>query len=151
MEIPTETDVIQIDSEEDEVSRTDTTGPMTAAKTTSSLIPLSKNLSYNISQIKQEDGEDLKMIRPQMIPMQYKIPKKNEVDTSTPVSTESTTPVLEDYLESHLEDPNYVPPSKKRGDSREDTRSRECKETDSRTRERPSGSTAQKESDDYDS
>uniref|UniRef100_A0A915K041 Uncharacterized protein n=1 Tax=Romanomermis culicivorax TaxID=13658 RepID=A0A915K041_ROMCU len=42
--IPTETDIIQIDREEDYVSRTNTTAPMTTAKTTSSLTPLSKNL-----------------------------------------------------------------------------------------------------------
>uniref|UniRef100_A0A915K451 Uncharacterized protein n=1 Tax=Romanomermis culicivorax TaxID=13658 RepID=A0A915K451_ROMCU len=35
-EIPTEIDIIQIDSEEDNVSRIDTTPPMTTAKTTSS-------------------------------------------------------------------------------------------------------------------
>uniref|UniRef100_A0A915IPJ1 Uncharacterized protein n=1 Tax=Romanomermis culicivorax TaxID=13658 RepID=A0A915IPJ1_ROMCU len=45
-EIATETNIIQIDSEEDDVSRTDTTTPMTMAKTTSSLTPLSKNLWY---------------------------------------------------------------------------------------------------------
>uniref|UniRef100_A0A915HGW7 Uncharacterized protein n=1 Tax=Romanomermis culicivorax TaxID=13658 RepID=A0A915HGW7_ROMCU len=44
-----------------------------------------------------------------------------------------------------------MPPFKKRRDSREDTQSRERKETDSRTREQPSRSTARKESDDYDS
>uniref|UniRef100_A0A915IF96 Uncharacterized protein n=1 Tax=Romanomermis culicivorax TaxID=13658 RepID=A0A915IF96_ROMCU len=166
--IPTETDVIQINSEDDDVSRTDTTAPMTTAGTTSSLTPLSKNLWYSqydidwdkgeeypekdalvkttsmrdISQIEREDDDDSKMVPPRIIPMQHIIPKKKEVDTSTPVSTESTTPVLEDYLESHPEDPNYVPPSKKRRDSQEDTRSRERKETDSRTRERPSQSTA---------
>uniref|UniRef100_A0A915HJG8 Uncharacterized protein n=1 Tax=Romanomermis culicivorax TaxID=13658 RepID=A0A915HJG8_ROMCU len=58
---------------------------------------------------------------------------------------------IQDHLESHPEDPNYVPPSKKCRDSREDTRSREQKETDSRTREQHSWSTARKESDDYDS
>uniref|UniRef100_A0A915IA62 Uncharacterized protein n=1 Tax=Romanomermis culicivorax TaxID=13658 RepID=A0A915IA62_ROMCU len=46
-EIPTETDVIQINSEDDDVSTTDTTAPMMTAKTTSSLTPLSKNLSYS--------------------------------------------------------------------------------------------------------
>uniref|UniRef100_A0A915HHS8 Uncharacterized protein n=1 Tax=Romanomermis culicivorax TaxID=13658 RepID=A0A915HHS8_ROMCU len=88
MEIPTETDVIQIDSEEDDVSRTDTTAPMTTAKTTSSLTPLSKNhFTYNIdwdkgeeyqeratlvkttlmrdiSQIERQDDDDSKMILP---------------------------------------------------------------------------------------
>uniref|UniRef100_A0A915JWM5 Uncharacterized protein n=1 Tax=Romanomermis culicivorax TaxID=13658 RepID=A0A915JWM5_ROMCU len=39
-----------------------------------------------------EDDEDSKMIPPPIIPMGYKIPKKHEVETSTPVST---TPVLE--------------------------------------------------------
>uniref|UniRef100_A0A915HU43 Uncharacterized protein n=1 Tax=Romanomermis culicivorax TaxID=13658 RepID=A0A915HU43_ROMCU len=173
MEIPTETDVIQINSEEDDVSRTDTTAPMTMAKTTSSLTPLSKNLLYSqydidwdkgeeyreratlvkntsmrdMSQIVAEDDDDPKMIPLRIIPTPHRIPKKNEVDTSTPVSTESMTPVLEvkkdrlcdkhgelihnDYLESHLEDPNYLPPSKKRRDSGEDTGSRERKETDS--------------------
>uniref|UniRef100_A0A915KKK0 Uncharacterized protein n=1 Tax=Romanomermis culicivorax TaxID=13658 RepID=A0A915KKK0_ROMCU len=175
-EIPTKTDVIQMDSEEDDVSRTDTTPLMTMAETTSSLTPLSKNLSYSqynidwdkgeeyrekavlvktasmrdISQIEREDNDDLKMIPRRIIPTRYKIPKKHEVDTSTPVSTDSATPILEikenrlcdkhgkpigdirayqfslflrqkaidrqlrtiqDYLESHPEDPNYMPPS----------------------------------------
>uniref|UniRef100_A0A915KM87 Uncharacterized protein n=1 Tax=Romanomermis culicivorax TaxID=13658 RepID=A0A915KM87_ROMCU len=180
MEIPTETDVIQINSKEDYVWRTDTTAPMTTARTTSSLTPLSKNLSYSqydidwdkgeeyrekaplvkttsmrdISQMEREDDDDSKMVPPPIIPTLHRIPKKNKVDTSTPVSTESRTPVLEvkkdrlcdkhgepirdDYLESHPEDPNYVPPSKKGPDLREHMRSRERKETDSRTRERPS-------------
>uniref|UniRef100_A0A915JS57 Uncharacterized protein n=1 Tax=Romanomermis culicivorax TaxID=13658 RepID=A0A915JS57_ROMCU len=45
MEVPTETDVIQIESEDKDVSTTDTTAPMMMTKTTSSLTPLSKNLS----------------------------------------------------------------------------------------------------------
>uniref|UniRef100_A0A915I6Q5 Uncharacterized protein n=1 Tax=Romanomermis culicivorax TaxID=13658 RepID=A0A915I6Q5_ROMCU len=110
-----------IDSEEEDVSRTNTTAPMTMAKTTSSLTPLSKNLSYSqydidwdkgeeyrekaalvkttsmrdISQIECEDDDDSKMIPPRIIPTRYKIPKKKEVDTSRPVSTDSTTPVSE--------------------------------------------------------
>uniref|UniRef100_A0A915IME6 Uncharacterized protein n=1 Tax=Romanomermis culicivorax TaxID=13658 RepID=A0A915IME6_ROMCU len=126
----------------------------------------------DISQIEDKDDKDSKMIPPRIIPTRYRILKKNEVETSTPVSTDSTTPVLQikkdrlcdehgesicdirayqfllfprrnviderlrtiqDYLESHPEDPNYVPPWKKRGDSREDMPSRERKETDSRT------------------
>uniref|UniRef100_A0A915KHF0 Uncharacterized protein n=1 Tax=Romanomermis culicivorax TaxID=13658 RepID=A0A915KHF0_ROMCU len=95
---------------------------MTTAKTTSSLTPLSKNLLYSqynidwdkgeeyrekaalvkttsmrdISQIEREGEDDeSKMIPPRIIPTWYKIPKKHEVDASTPVSTESMTPVLE--------------------------------------------------------
>uniref|UniRef100_A0A915JVD8 Uncharacterized protein n=1 Tax=Romanomermis culicivorax TaxID=13658 RepID=A0A915JVD8_ROMCU len=139
-----------------------------------------------------EDDDDThsKMIPPRIILMRYKIPKKHEIETSTPVSTDSTTPVLEvkkdrlcdehgqpirnirahqfslfrrqnaidkqlrtiqDYPESHPKDSNYVPPWKKRRDSREDMRTRERKETDSKTRERPSQSTTRKESNDYDS
>uniref|UniRef100_A0A915HDX9 Uncharacterized protein n=1 Tax=Romanomermis culicivorax TaxID=13658 RepID=A0A915HDX9_ROMCU len=106
-EIPTETDVIQIDSEEEDLSSPDTTAPMTTAKTTSSLAPLSKNLWYkratlvktmsmrDISQMKEEDDDDSKMIPPRIIPTRHRILKKNEVDTSTLVSTESTTPVLD--------------------------------------------------------
>uniref|UniRef100_A0A915JKR1 Uncharacterized protein n=1 Tax=Romanomermis culicivorax TaxID=13658 RepID=A0A915JKR1_ROMCU len=96
-------------------------GPMTTARTTSSLTPLSKNLLYSqydidwdkgeeygekaalvkttsmrdISQIEGQDDDDSKMIPPRIIPMRHRIPKKKEVDTSTPVSTESMTPVLE--------------------------------------------------------
>uniref|UniRef100_A0A915K1G6 Uncharacterized protein n=1 Tax=Romanomermis culicivorax TaxID=13658 RepID=A0A915K1G6_ROMCU len=94
---------------------------MTTAKTTSSLTPLSKNLSYSqydidwdkgeeyreratlvkttsmrdISQIEREDDDDSKMIPPRIIPTRHRILKKNEVDTSTPISMESMTPVLE--------------------------------------------------------
>uniref|UniRef100_A0A915LDB9 Uncharacterized protein n=1 Tax=Romanomermis culicivorax TaxID=13658 RepID=A0A915LDB9_ROMCU len=57
-EIPTETNIIQIDREEDEVSRTDTTVPMTMAKTTSSLTPLSKNLSYSQYELDWDKGEE---------------------------------------------------------------------------------------------
>uniref|UniRef100_A0A915HU61 Uncharacterized protein n=1 Tax=Romanomermis culicivorax TaxID=13658 RepID=A0A915HU61_ROMCU len=42
---------------------------------------------------------------------------------------------IQDYLESHPEDPTYVPPSKKCHNSQEDTRSREQKETDLKTQE----------------
>uniref|UniRef100_A0A915L7G1 Uncharacterized protein n=1 Tax=Romanomermis culicivorax TaxID=13658 RepID=A0A915L7G1_ROMCU len=101
-EIPTGTNIIQIDSEEDDISPTDTTAPMTTAKTTSSLTLLSKNLSYSqyeldlireqdiqekaalvktslmrdISQMEDEDDKDSKMIPPRIILMQYRIPKK---------------------------------------------------------------------------
>uniref|UniRef100_A0A915IB96 Uncharacterized protein n=1 Tax=Romanomermis culicivorax TaxID=13658 RepID=A0A915IB96_ROMCU len=57
-EIPTETDVIQIDSEDDDVSRTDTTTPMTTTKTTSPLTPLSKNLLYSQYDIDWDKGEE---------------------------------------------------------------------------------------------
>uniref|UniRef100_A0A915JYS3 Uncharacterized protein n=1 Tax=Romanomermis culicivorax TaxID=13658 RepID=A0A915JYS3_ROMCU len=56
-EIPTQTDIIQIDSEEDDVSRTDTTAPMTTTKTTSLLTPLSKNLSYSQYDIDWDKGK----------------------------------------------------------------------------------------------
>uniref|UniRef100_A0A915L8N6 Uncharacterized protein n=1 Tax=Romanomermis culicivorax TaxID=13658 RepID=A0A915L8N6_ROMCU len=91
-EIPTETDVIQINSEDDYVSTTDTTAPMMTAKTTSSLTLLSKNLSYSqynidlnkgeeyrekaalvktmsmrdIPQIEREEEDDSKMVPPQI-------------------------------------------------------------------------------------
>uniref|UniRef100_A0A915IQ99 Uncharacterized protein n=1 Tax=Romanomermis culicivorax TaxID=13658 RepID=A0A915IQ99_ROMCU len=58
MEIPTETDVIQIDSEDDDVSTTDTTTPLMTTKTTSSLTPLSKNLSYSQYDIDWDKGEE---------------------------------------------------------------------------------------------
>uniref|UniRef100_A0A915J1L6 Uncharacterized protein n=1 Tax=Romanomermis culicivorax TaxID=13658 RepID=A0A915J1L6_ROMCU len=44
-EVPTKTHIIQIESNEDDVSQTDTNAPTTTAKTTSLLTPLSKNLS----------------------------------------------------------------------------------------------------------
>uniref|UniRef100_A0A915J219 Uncharacterized protein n=1 Tax=Romanomermis culicivorax TaxID=13658 RepID=A0A915J219_ROMCU len=110
---------------------------------------------YDISQIDDGDDDESKMIPPKIIPLRYRISKKNKEDTSTPISTETATPVLEvkkdrlweehgelirdirayqfslfrrqnaidrqlrtiqDYLESHPEDPNYVPPSEKRRD-----------------------------------
>uniref|UniRef100_A0A915KTR3 Uncharacterized protein n=1 Tax=Romanomermis culicivorax TaxID=13658 RepID=A0A915KTR3_ROMCU len=58
MEIPTETDVIQIHSEDEDVWTTDTTAPMTTAKTTSSLTPLSKNLSYSQYDIDWDKREE---------------------------------------------------------------------------------------------
>uniref|UniRef100_A0A915IMA4 Uncharacterized protein n=1 Tax=Romanomermis culicivorax TaxID=13658 RepID=A0A915IMA4_ROMCU len=57
-EVPTETDVIQIHSEDDDVLTTDTTAPMMTAKTTSSLTPLSKNLSYSQDDIDWDKGEE---------------------------------------------------------------------------------------------
>uniref|UniRef100_A0A915JN50 Uncharacterized protein n=1 Tax=Romanomermis culicivorax TaxID=13658 RepID=A0A915JN50_ROMCU len=103
-EIPTETDIIQIDSEDEDVWTTDTTARMTMAKTTSLLSPLSKNLSYStfelesdliknqnirekaalvktsslydISQIDDGDDDKSKMIPPKIIPTPYQIPKK---------------------------------------------------------------------------
>uniref|UniRef100_A0A915KIW3 Uncharacterized protein n=1 Tax=Romanomermis culicivorax TaxID=13658 RepID=A0A915KIW3_ROMCU len=213
--VPTKTDIIQIQSDKDDASQTDTTPPTTTAKTMSSLTPLSKNLSYSqyeldsirgqdvrekaalvktismrdISQINDNDN-DSKIVPPRIIPTRHKTLISHEAETSTPVSTDSRTPVLEikedqlcdehsqlihnirayqfllfrrrkaidkqlrtiqDYLESHPEDTNYVPPGKKRRDSREDTPSKERKETDSKMPERPSWSTTQKENDDYNS
>uniref|UniRef100_A0A915K5A6 Uncharacterized protein n=1 Tax=Romanomermis culicivorax TaxID=13658 RepID=A0A915K5A6_ROMCU len=58
MEIPTETNVIQIHSEDEDVSTTNTTAPMTTAKSTSSLTPLSKNLSYSQYDIDWDKGEE---------------------------------------------------------------------------------------------
>uniref|UniRef100_A0A915KRX0 Uncharacterized protein n=1 Tax=Romanomermis culicivorax TaxID=13658 RepID=A0A915KRX0_ROMCU len=58
VEVPTETDVIQIDSEDDDVWTTDTTAPMTTAKPTSSLTPLSKNLLYSQYDIDWDKGEE---------------------------------------------------------------------------------------------
>uniref|UniRef100_A0A915IXV6 Uncharacterized protein n=1 Tax=Romanomermis culicivorax TaxID=13658 RepID=A0A915IXV6_ROMCU len=184
-EVPTETDIIQIESDEDDVWQTDTTARTTTAKTTSSLTPLSKNLSYsqyeldwgkgeqlrakavltktismkNILRI-DDDDDDSKMFPPRIILRGHKIPTLHETETSTPISTDSRTPVLEikedrlcdehgqpicdirayhfllfgrrnaidkqlrtiqDYLESHPEDPNYVLLLKKRRDSWEET------------------------------
>uniref|UniRef100_A0A915HTG3 Uncharacterized protein n=1 Tax=Romanomermis culicivorax TaxID=13658 RepID=A0A915HTG3_ROMCU len=124
-EIRTETDIIQIEIDEDDVSQTDTTRPTTTAKTMSSLTPLSMNLSYSqcefdsireqdlrekVALVKtlsmrdisrmDDDDNDSKMIPPRIIPMRYKILKKHKVETSTPVSN-SRTPVLgvkEDWL-----------------------------------------------------
>uniref|UniRef100_A0A915HK31 Uncharacterized protein n=1 Tax=Romanomermis culicivorax TaxID=13658 RepID=A0A915HK31_ROMCU len=49
----------------------------------------------DISRIKDDDDDDSKMIPLGIIPTRYKIPKKHEENTSTPVSIDSTTPVLE--------------------------------------------------------
>uniref|UniRef100_A0A915LD74 Uncharacterized protein n=1 Tax=Romanomermis culicivorax TaxID=13658 RepID=A0A915LD74_ROMCU len=56
--IPTQTDIIQIESNEDDVSQTDTTTPTTTAKTTS-LTPLSKNLWYSQYELDSIRGEDV--------------------------------------------------------------------------------------------
>uniref|UniRef100_A0A915HVG4 Uncharacterized protein n=1 Tax=Romanomermis culicivorax TaxID=13658 RepID=A0A915HVG4_ROMCU len=127
MEIPTETDVIQIDSEEDDVSRTDTTAPMTTARTTSSLTPLSKNLSYSQYDIDWDKGEEYRE--------KAALVKTTSMRDISQIECEDDDDWKMDYLESHPEDPNYVPPSKKRRDLREDTRSRERKETDLGTQE----------------
>uniref|UniRef100_A0A915KDW0 Uncharacterized protein n=1 Tax=Romanomermis culicivorax TaxID=13658 RepID=A0A915KDW0_ROMCU len=59
-EVPTETDIIQIQSDEDDVSQTNTTARTTTAKTTSSLTPLSKNLSYSQYELDWGKGEQLR-------------------------------------------------------------------------------------------
>uniref|UniRef100_A0A915JSA6 Uncharacterized protein n=1 Tax=Romanomermis culicivorax TaxID=13658 RepID=A0A915JSA6_ROMCU len=56
--IPTQTDIIQIDSQEDDLSKTDTTALMTTAKTTSSLTPSSKHLLYSQQEIDWDKGEE---------------------------------------------------------------------------------------------
>uniref|UniRef100_A0A915HQQ5 Uncharacterized protein n=1 Tax=Romanomermis culicivorax TaxID=13658 RepID=A0A915HQQ5_ROMCU len=58
-EVPTQTDIIQMESDEDDVSQTDTTARTTTAKTTSSLSPLSKNLSYSQYELDWPEGEQL--------------------------------------------------------------------------------------------
>uniref|UniRef100_A0A915HLL3 Uncharacterized protein n=1 Tax=Romanomermis culicivorax TaxID=13658 RepID=A0A915HLL3_ROMCU len=57
-EVPTKTNIIQIKSDKEDVSQTDTTAPTTTAKTTSSLTPLSKNLSYSQFKLDWGKGED---------------------------------------------------------------------------------------------
>uniref|UniRef100_A0A915KZC9 Uncharacterized protein n=1 Tax=Romanomermis culicivorax TaxID=13658 RepID=A0A915KZC9_ROMCU len=58
-EVPTETDIIQIESDEDDISQMDTTIPTTTAETTSSLTLLSKNLSYSQYELHWAIEEDL--------------------------------------------------------------------------------------------
>uniref|UniRef100_A0A915JHF3 Uncharacterized protein n=1 Tax=Romanomermis culicivorax TaxID=13658 RepID=A0A915JHF3_ROMCU len=59
-EVPTETNIIQIQSDEEDIPQTDTTAPTMTAKTTSSLTPLSKCLlisQYHIDWDKRENIE----------------------------------------------------------------------------------------------
>uniref|UniRef100_A0A915J2E7 Uncharacterized protein n=1 Tax=Romanomermis culicivorax TaxID=13658 RepID=A0A915J2E7_ROMCU len=137
MDVPTESNIIQIKSDQEDVSQTDTTAPTTMAKATSSLTLLSKNLSYNwgkgeefrakavltktilMRNILGIDDDDSKMVPLQIIPARHKIAMSHKRETSTP-----------DYLEAHSEDPNYVPPPKKPGDWLEETKSKEQKETE---------------------
>uniref|UniRef100_A0A915K9V1 Uncharacterized protein n=1 Tax=Romanomermis culicivorax TaxID=13658 RepID=A0A915K9V1_ROMCU len=112
--IPSENDIIQIETDEEDVSQTDTTVPTTTAKTTSSLTPLSKSLSisqykldwgkggesrakaalmttFSMENLSGIDDEDSTMIPPQIIPRRHKIVMSHETETSTPVSTDSRT------------------------------------------------------------
>uniref|UniRef100_A0A915I4L2 Uncharacterized protein n=1 Tax=Romanomermis culicivorax TaxID=13658 RepID=A0A915I4L2_ROMCU len=88
------------------------------AKTASSLTPLSKNLSYSQYELDWGKGEefrakaalmktipmrnilgidddDSKMVPQRIIPTRHEIATSHETKTSTPVSTDSRTPVLE--------------------------------------------------------
>uniref|UniRef100_A0A915HLY2 Uncharacterized protein n=1 Tax=Romanomermis culicivorax TaxID=13658 RepID=A0A915HLY2_ROMCU len=117
-EIPTETDIIQIQSDEDDVSQTNTTAPTTTAKTTSSLTPLSKNLLYSQyeldwnkieeDQLCDEHSQPIRDIRAYQFSL---FRRRNAINKQLPT--------IQDYLESHPEDPNYVLLSKKRRDLRE--------------------------------
>uniref|UniRef100_A0A915HJB7 Uncharacterized protein n=1 Tax=Romanomermis culicivorax TaxID=13658 RepID=A0A915HJB7_ROMCU len=57
--VPTKTDIIQMESDEDDISQTDTTKPTTTAKTTSSLTLLSKNLSYSQYKLDSIRGQEV--------------------------------------------------------------------------------------------
>uniref|UniRef100_A0A915KKL9 Uncharacterized protein n=1 Tax=Romanomermis culicivorax TaxID=13658 RepID=A0A915KKL9_ROMCU len=57
-EIPSETDIIQIESDEEDVSQTDTTAPSMMAKTTSSLTSLSQSLSISQYELDWGKGEE---------------------------------------------------------------------------------------------
>uniref|UniRef100_A0A915HVI9 Uncharacterized protein n=1 Tax=Romanomermis culicivorax TaxID=13658 RepID=A0A915HVI9_ROMCU len=57
-EIPSEMDIIQIESKDEDISETDTTAQMPKTKTTTSATPLSKSLSssqYHIDWDKEEE------------------------------------------------------------------------------------------------
>uniref|UniRef100_A0A915HPK3 Uncharacterized protein n=1 Tax=Romanomermis culicivorax TaxID=13658 RepID=A0A915HPK3_ROMCU len=111
-------DIIQVESEEESVSETDTTTQTPTTKTTTSATPLSKSLSssqYHIDWDKGEENrekailtktiwmkdlsktedDDSKMVTPQMIPTRHKLTTPQEMEITTPVSTDSRTPVLE--------------------------------------------------------
>uniref|UniRef100_A0A915J753 Uncharacterized protein n=1 Tax=Romanomermis culicivorax TaxID=13658 RepID=A0A915J753_ROMCU len=117
-EILSETNIIQIKSDDEDVSQTDTTVQTPTAKTISSVTPLSKSLlssQYHIDWNKGEelrvkaistkmismrdlskiDNDDSKMVPPQIILTRHKLATAQETEIFTPVSTESRTPVLE--------------------------------------------------------
>uniref|UniRef100_A0A915HT03 Uncharacterized protein n=1 Tax=Romanomermis culicivorax TaxID=13658 RepID=A0A915HT03_ROMCU len=114
--IPSKTDIIQIESDDEDISQMVTTAPTTMAKTTSFVTPLSKSLSSSQYHIDWDKDEEL---------------RAKAIETKTI----SMGDLLKDYLETYPEGWNYVPPPKKCCNSREEMKSRERKEIELNSRE----------------
>uniref|UniRef100_A0A915HTK5 Uncharacterized protein n=1 Tax=Romanomermis culicivorax TaxID=13658 RepID=A0A915HTK5_ROMCU len=110
--------IIQIESEEENVSETDTTAQRPMTKMTTSITPLLKSLSYStqhndwtkedeyspknalikmmsLKDLSKEEDVESQMVPPKIIPMRHKLAKQQETEITTPVSTDSRTLVLE--------------------------------------------------------
>uniref|UniRef100_A0A915HGT5 Uncharacterized protein n=1 Tax=Romanomermis culicivorax TaxID=13658 RepID=A0A915HGT5_ROMCU len=164
-EIRSKNDIIRIESIKEDVLQTDTTAPTTTAKTTSSVTPLSKSLLISQYELDWSKGEEyrtkatlMKTIsmkdlsgkdddNSKMVPLQINLTrhKRNSIDKQLRM--------IQDYLETHPEDPIYIPPPKKCHDSQEEMKCRDRKEIEHKIRERhykrPSRSTTGREDEDY--
>uniref|UniRef100_A0A915I9C3 Uncharacterized protein n=1 Tax=Romanomermis culicivorax TaxID=13658 RepID=A0A915I9C3_ROMCU len=143
---PTDTEfdketTMAIDIEED-VLQTDTTAPTTTAKTTSSVTPLSKSLLISQYELDWSKGEEYQTKATLTKTISMKDLSGKDDDNSKM-----------DYLKTHPEDPIYIPPPKKCRDAQEETKHRDRKEIEHKTRERhykqPSRSTTGREDEDY--
>uniref|UniRef100_A0A915HR28 Uncharacterized protein n=1 Tax=Romanomermis culicivorax TaxID=13658 RepID=A0A915HR28_ROMCU len=117
-EILSKMDVIQIKSDNKNLSETDTTTQMLKTKTMTWPTPLSKSPSYSQYHVDWDKGEEYRakatlvkttslkdlskeeeskehMVHPQIVPTRHNKPKWPETEVTTPVSTDSRTPILE--------------------------------------------------------
>uniref|UniRef100_A0A915HWX4 Uncharacterized protein n=1 Tax=Romanomermis culicivorax TaxID=13658 RepID=A0A915HWX4_ROMCU len=120
--IPSKTNIIQIESEDKDVLQTDTTAQTMTTKTTSLVTPLSKSLSSSQYHIDWDKGEEFRGKATVTKILSMRDLSKMDYDNSKM-----------DHLETHPEDPNYVPPPKKCRDSREERKVEKEKKSNIKT------------------